>query len=307
VEGRGNDLAFEYSDNDLLSIGKSVTVKAGSHENPEEIFRGTITALEMQMGRGTEPRLTVLAEDALQKARLNRRTRRHDANTISSIVQSVASDLGLQTDITGMDMNVDDQLQFNESDLAFLRRILDRVDGDLQIAGDVLTVAPRSGIRRSRVTLDLGSQLISVRVLADIAHQVNTVTFSGWDVSSGQEITVDSDGSADMGPGQGRAGSEFVRQAYGDRSEHLSHAGAQNESEAQALVNAAFSERVRKFVCAEGVAEGNPGIRVGTHLTLQGLGPRFQNTYFVTKVRHHYDLTKGYRTIFSAECAYLGA
>lgn len=51
VEGRGNDLAFEYSDNDLLSIGKSVKVCAGDQSNLEEIFRGTITALEMQMGR----------------------------------------------------------------------------------------------------------------------------------------------------------------------------------------------------------------------------------------------------------------
>ena len=40
VEGRGNDLAFEYSDNDLFSIGKSVKVSAGDRGDPDEIFRG---------------------------------------------------------------------------------------------------------------------------------------------------------------------------------------------------------------------------------------------------------------------------
>lgn len=249
----------------------------------------------------------VLAEDALQKARLARHTRLHDAGPLRDIIQSVASGLGMQNDITGMDQDVDEQLQFNESDLAFLRRLLDRFDGDLQVVGDVLKIASRSDIRRSEITLELGNQLLSVRVMADLAHQVSKITFAGWDVSAGREINVESDGSADLGPGQGKSGPEFLADSFGERSEHSSHAGAQNESEAQSLVNAAYSQCVRKFVCAEGLAEGNPGIRVGTHLTLTGLGPRFENTYYVTKVRHHYDMSTGYRTMFHAECAFLGA
>jgi uncharacterized protein len=307
VEGRGNDLAFEYSDNNLLSIGKSIKVSAGEHSNQEEIFRGAITALEMQMGDTTEPRLMVFAEDALQKARLTRYTRLHNAGPLRDIIQSVASGLGMQTDITGMDQDVDKQLQFNESDLAFLRRLLDRFDGDLQVEGDVLKIAPRSGIRRSQITLELGSQLQSIRVMADLAHQVSKITFAGWDVSAGREINVESDSSADLGPGQGKSGPEFLNESFGERSEHISHTGAQDESEAQALVNAAYSQCVRKFVCAEGLTAGNPGIRVGAHLTLSGLGPRFENTYYVTKVRHHYDVSTGYRTMFNAECAFLGA
>jgi uncharacterized protein len=307
MEERGNDLAFEYSENDLLSLGKQIKVWAGDHNNPEEIFRGTITGLEMQMGGAPEPRLLVLAEDGLQKARLARHTRLHGAGSLRSIIQAIATGLNLQTDITGLDQELDAQLQCNESDLAFLRRLLARFDGELQIVGAILKVAPRSDIRRSEVTLELGSQLFSIRVLADLAHQVTKITFAGWDMAAGQEIMVESDASADLGPGQGRSGPELLRDAFGERSEHLGHASARDESEAQGLVKASYSRQARKFVCAEGVAEGNPGIRVGTHLTLKGLGPRFENTYYVTKVRHHYDLTKGYRTTFQAECAFFGA
>jgi len=306
VEGRGNNLAFEYSDNDLLSIGKSIKVWAGDHSSPEEIFRGTITAVEMQMSGSTEPRLMVLAEDALQKARLKRYTRLHDSGTLSSIIGSVASGLNMQTDIVGMDHDVDDQLQLNESDLAFLRRLLNRFDGDLQVVGDVLKIAPRSDILRNEITLELGSQLLSIRVMADLAHQVSKITFAGWDVAAGREINVESDTSSDLGPGQGRSGSEYLDESLGERNEHVSHAAARNQSEAQALVNALYLERVRKFLRAEGLAVGNPGIRVGTHLTLAGLGPRFENTYYVTKVRHQFDMAKGYQTIFHAECAFLG-
>jgi phage protein D len=306
VEGRGNDLAFEYPDNALLSLGKSIRVWTGDNNDPTEIFKGTITALEMQMDSSDEPKLMVLAEDALQKARLTRHTRLHAAGSLDAMIRSVASDLGLQADITGMDQDVDDQLQFNESDLAFLRRLIDRYDGDLQMVDDVLTVAPRSEIRRNAVTLEMNSQLQRIRIMADLAHQVSKISFAGWDVAAGEEISAESDNAVDYGPGRGRTGAEFLDTALGERSEHLAHAGARDDIEAQALVNARFSQRARKFVCAEGVAEGNPAIRVGTHLTLVGVGPRFENTYFVTQVRHHYDLAGGYKTTFHAECAYLG-
>ena len=58
---------------------------------------------------------------------------------------------------------------------------------------------------------------------------------------------------------------------------------------------------------ARGVAEGNPALRVGSYLTLTGLGPRFSNTYYATATVHRFDTEKGYETEFTAECAYLGA
>jgi phage protein D len=152
----------------------------------------------------------------------------------------------------------------------------------------------------------MDSRLESIRIMADLAHQVNKVTFSGWDVGAGEQINVESDTSVDYGPGQGQSGAQFLSRTLGERSEHLSRTGAADDIEAQALVNADFSQRARKFVCAQGVTEGNPAIRVGTHLTLDGVGPRFENTYFVTRVRHHFTMEKGYKTTFHAECAYLG-
>lgn len=307
IEGHGNDFAFEYGNNDLLSFGKSVTVWSGDHDDPEEIFRGVISGLELVMEETKEPQLLVLAEDSLQRARMNRHARLHNAGTVQSIIQAMITELGLNADISGMDQQVDAQMQLNETDLAFIRRLLSRFDGDLQIVGDVLRVAPRRDIRRSEMTLEYGSQLLSVRVLADLAHQTEKTTFAGWDVATGREIGTENNGGADLGPGSGSTGARLLADSFAGRKEHLSHVNVFNEAEAQALVNAGYSQRARKFVCAEGVAVGNPGIRVGSHLALQGLGPRFENTYYVTKVRHHYDLQQGYRTIFQAECAYFGA
>lgn len=306
VSAQGNDLAFEYSDNDLLSLGRAVTLRAGDHHDPQELFQGRISGLEMVVAADLQPRLVVLAEDALQQARLSRHTRLHAAGTVGAIAESIATELGLTPRITGLDQSVDDQMQLNQSDLAFLRHLIRRFDAELQIVGDQLVIAPRSDIRRNEITLELGSQLLEVRILADLAHQVNRVTYAGFDVGAGQAIQAESNAAADLGPGRGRTGASFVEQAFGARSEHLAQMCAQNDTEAQALVNAAYSDRARRFVCAEGRALGNPGIRVGTHVTLTGLGPRFSNTYYVTRTRHSYDTAQGYQTRFHAECAYLG-
>ena len=302
----GIDFAFEYSDVDALSLGKSVRVLAGNEDDPQEIFSGVISALELMMSRERQPELVVLAEDALQKARMARRTRVHQAAALRDLVETIASDLGLQARIEGLSANVDVQMQLNESDLAFLRRVLGRYDVDLQIVGNELQVSPRSEVRRSEVTLEFNSQLKSLRAVADLAHQTSKVTFSGWDVSQGQAITVETESTADLGPGTGRTGAQILADALAERAEHIGNAAVTNESEAQALVSACFSQRARRFVRVAGIAEGNPALRVGAHVTLQGVGPRFENTYYVTKTRHRYDLSNGYQTEFEAECGYFG-
>jgi phage protein D len=76
--------------------------------------------------------------------------------------------------------------------------------------------------------------------------------------------------------------------------------------EAQALADAAFDRRARRFVLVEGTAEGNSALRVGTHLKLVGLSPRWDNTYYVVRATHRFDSEQGYRTDFEAECAFLG-
>ena len=90
------------------------------------------------------------------------------------------------------------------------------------------------------------------------------------------------------------------------RTHHVAHLAVSTDAEAQALADAAFDERARRFLCLEGTAEGNPAIRVGTWVQIQEMGDRFDNTYYVVQSCHRFDLTQGYETDFVAECAYWG-
>lgn len=299
----GAGLAFE--DGTLLKLGAGITVHAGDETQPREIFRGTITALEGTFSFDSAPELVVLAEDALQKARMARRTAVHDSATLSKLASDVARAAGLTPKVTGLGDDLGTQVQLNESDLAFLRRLLARHDADLQVVEGELQVAPRNEIRRGQVELTMYQSLRRVRVLADLAHQVTETSASGWDPAQGERVSATSTG-AHAGPGAGTKGAELLQGSLGARSEHVADLAVSTDAEAQALAEAAFDRRARRFVTVEGTAEGNPLLRVGTHLKLAGLGPRFSNTYHVVRASHRWDSERGYETEFEAECAFLG-
>jgi uncharacterized protein len=299
----GSEFAFE--DDQVLKLGSELAVYGGDENAPQEIFRGLVTGLDADFPQDGPPELVVLAEDALQRARMARRTALHEELSIGDLANTIAQRYNLTPRVTGFSDSIGTWMQLNESDLAFLRRLLARYDGDAQVVGTELHVSPRGDVQRGTLELQLASQLRRARVLADLAHQVTEVTVTGWDAAQGQRVSKSSTG-ADLGPGSGRQGST-VLEAIGARAEHVGQLAVLTDAEAQALADASFDRRARRFVSIEGLAEGNPALRVGTHVTLGGLGPRFDNTYYIVRACHRYDQERGYETEFQGECAYLGA
>lgn len=296
---------FAFEDDQILTLGATITVYGGDETSPQEIFRGHITGLEADFGEESPPELLVLAEDAAQRARMDRRTQVYTESSLAEIAEQIAQRLSLTPVITGLTNTTDTWVQMNESDLCFLRRLLARYDADVQVVGEELHVSPRGEVRRGEIELALHSQLRKAKLLADLAHQVNEVTLTGWNPLQGQRTSGNSRGDA-LGPGRGQTGAEILRQTLGERHHHISHLVAPTDAEATALAAAAFDDRARRLVTVCATAEGNPAIRVGTYVKLTGLGDRFDNTYYVVRTCHRFDVTRGYETDFDAECAYFG-
>jgi phage protein D len=294
-----------FEDERILKLGSTIAVHTGPMETPTEIFRGVITGLEGRWEHDGEPELVVLAEDKLQRARMARKTKVHEDAKLEDLASAVATDLGLKPVVTGLTESMGLQVQWNESDLAFLRRLLATRDADLQVVADELHVTPRADVKRGKVSLELYNDLLRVRVTADLAHQVTGITTAGWDPKQGTTVSAQSSG-VDAGPGKGRKGAELLRSALGDRSEHLGGVPVSTTAQAQAAADAAFDRRARRFVSVDATARGRPDLRVGTQVELTGMSPRFDNVYYVVRACHRYDLERGYETDFQAECAFLG-
>jgi uncharacterized protein len=289
-----------------LKLGAKIKVYCGPTNAPQEIFDGMVTAIEGEVGPGAPPSFTILAEDGLWKARRSRKSRTFDAMSPADVVKKVAADNGLTPQVgDGLDQPVRTWAQMNESDLAFLRRVLEGIDADLQVVDQNLQVVPFARDKRTSVDLKYGDTLVRARITADLAEQATEVRVGSFDPASGAAV-VGTASDGEYGPGQGRKGQEFLQTALGTVREHVGVRQPMAQGEADKLAKAMFGRRARRFLRVDGTAQGNGDIRVGSWVNVSGVNPFFANQYVVTEATHRYDLASGYVTDFQAEGAFLG-
>lgn len=296
-----------YMDREIFDFGKTLKISMGEGALARPVFSGRITGMEGRFPAARPPQFSVLAEDALQDLRMTRRSRVFEDATDSDIFERIAQDHGLSAnvDVTGPSHRA--MAQVNQSDLAFLRARARAVDAELWIAEGALNVQARSRRETDRIEMTYGRGLHEFSVLADVSHQRTKLTVGGWDAVGGEPIEVEAGAEVVASdPGTGPSGPELVANVFGDRGEVLAHHAVAGADEAQTLANAAMAQISRRFLTGRGVAEGDARLRVGTVVTLRGIGALFDGDYYITETCHEMDETAGYRTTFSVERAKLG-
>src|SRR5262245_57897787 len=299
---KNNVDGFLFFDLDVVDFGKDFAIELGQPGATRRVFAGRVMAMEAHYPPQRPPEFTVLAEDRFQDLRMERRTRSFEDVTDADVIRQIASQHGLtaQVDVEGPTYRA--LAQLNQSDLAFLRERAAAIDAQLWVDDRTLYAQSRSRRKASEVTLTYGGKLLEFSVLADLAHQRTSVRVSGWDVGGKQAIDEEAGERAIAAElGGGRSGGATLGQALTERRERIVSATPLSQQEAQAMAKARYRERARRFLTGAGVADGNPKIRVGAAVNLQGLGTVFNGPYFVTLAQHTFDLDYGYRTTFEVE------
>jgi phage protein D len=297
---------FAANSGSPLQLGAGVRVFAGAATTGAgEIFDGQVTAIECEICQGAPPLFTVLAEDRLFPARRRRRTRLFEAMSLGDVVGELASDFGLTPEVReGVDTTARDWMQADETDLAFLRRILGRFDCDMQVVADRLQVGRVGMDQRSLVTLTMGDTILAARITADVAEQVSTIRKASFDPATGEAVESEED-STGFGPGEGRSGPEILEEKFSTVAMHCGRSGPLNDGDAALLARIEGEKRARSFVQLDCTARGDPGLRVGSWVQVDGVNPMFAIQFSIRQAVHRWVQEVGFRTDFLAECAYL--
>lgn len=293
---------YLYFDRTIFDFGRTLVIRAGHQDSEGEIFRGRIMALEGNYPDLRPPEITILAEDRFQDLRMTRRTRTFSEMSDNDIINQIASQQNLRTEIDLDGPTYPVLAQVNQSDLAFLRDRARAADFELWVEGDVLHAQDHARRNAGDVTLVYGERLQEFSALADLADQCTSLAVSGWDVDSKEEIVEETRESAISPELNGdQSGVSLLQQAYGSRVERIVHLAPCNVQEARALSKSHYCSRARRFVTARGVCEGDARIRTGVHLDVQGVGQMFNGLYYVTSLQHIFSEELGYQTRFSLE------
>jgi uncharacterized protein involved in type VI secretion and phage assembly len=291
------DPALKHVDSAPFDIGATLAVKLSAPESSSMLpaFKGRIAAVEPEFGRGGAI-LAARAYDASHALNRVRRNATYQNMTADDIARKLATQAGLQLGTVEPAGSPQAFVQqHGETDLRLLWRLAAAADFEVVVEDDKLHFR-RAGGRAADppVKLRWGEGLVSFRPRATAARQVGDVTVRGWDAGLGQSVQAtvsppapDSSIGLKSSPPTGNS-SVVPRHAVVDQAEAESAA----RSMAGHLANASID--------AEGTAQGDPHVRAGARVEIQGVGSRFGGTYALTSVTHRFRGRRGYETHFTA-------
>jgi phage protein D len=298
-----------YLDGSRFDFGSEIKVEVGEESQRNTVFEGRVSAITAHFQEGQEPEVAICAEDSLMELRLSRRMQTYNNVTDAQIAEEIADLHGLNVEADAPGPEYDVVQQWNMSDLAFLRDRARRVQADVWLADGTLHFRSRAQREGAEITLVQGNHLLGLQACADLAHQRNEVRVSGYNANDREVIDESADLESIRGEmPQGRTGPEILNDVFGDglRSYRVRDVPL-NADEAQQWSVNEMLRRARSFVTVSGITRGTPSMSVGSRLRLERVGAPFEGPdYYVVKVCHSHELSRGYRTEFVAERAAVG-
>jgi uncharacterized protein len=294
-----------YLDGSIVDFGKRLKISIGADTLARTIFSGTISALEAEFEEGREPEVLIFAEDRLMELRMTRRMKTYEQMKDADIAAAIASEHGLTPEVDADGPTYDVVQQLNMSDLAFLRERARKIQAEVWVDDETLHFKSRTKRTATELTLVQGNHLISLRARADLAHQRTRVNVSGYDAVRRELIEEEAGDEAITAEiSDGLTGPAVLARAFGERVSHRVREAPLTSNEAADWARAEMLRRARAFVTVTGTTRGSADMIVASRLTLERTGHPFEGSgYYVTRVRHTYDLQQGFRTHFEAERA----
>lgn len=279
---------FAFQD---IPLGASIQIRMGDADNGANIFEGEITAIEERYGDGA-PRLCLLLQDKLHRLARKRQSRVFEEQSPDDILNTVASDAGLQADVS-VSSTAATYHQLNESDLAFLLRLCGQFDCSLRLEGEVIRArAEEQDVQP--IELNAQDSALRVRLTADLNHQPLQSRVLGFNAAAGDSVDASADSLA--APPAGRTAADTLDELGWDGDEIVPQPFPRNRGEAQSFADSHFRRLARRFVSGELHCLGEPGLRSGREVELGGVSPRLCGTYQVSHCVHRFDSSRGFET-----------
>jgi phage protein D len=281
----------------------------------ETVFSGDVTGVQVGFPSGGMPTMTLVAHDPLQKLAEGTKTRGFGLIPDAVVAAIVAAENRLVPQIDPVILGasaikaVSNILspgvglkQPGLSDFAFLQKIAKEYDADIHVEGDVLHVARFQREQTPRLTLEWGRNLIDFSPKMSTVGQVAAVaarftlreiplTFLvrvAWDFDR-ESVAI----SVVPGSAAGAPKSSGPTLTIIDRPIRTPQDVASNALKLYRDLRAKLNQRLT----GSASAVGDPRIRAGALVRLDGLGPDFSGDYRVKAATHSIG-SGGYQTKF---------
>ncbi len=283
-EGNAADFTF-------VDIGLGAGIEITLDSSGPILFSGEITAIEETYGDGA-PGIALLLQDKLHRLARSRHSRSFEEQSPDQVVQSIAGDAGLQADVSISSLTATWH-QLNESDLAFLLRLATQFDIAVRLDGNTLRAKPEQADSQA-LALNAQDSALKVRLMADLNHQAIRTQANGYNLATAETVDFAADSLSPAPPGMGAAATLSGLSWLGD--EIVPHPFPRSGTEAEAYAKAAFRRQAKRFIQGDIVCQGEPSLKPGREIDLDGVSPRMRGLYQIVHCVHRFDNNTGYET-----------
>ncbi|MBE8991334.1 VgrG-related protein [Nostoc sp. LEGE 12450] len=295
-----HDQLFKIGKKVKLGFTSSTTLDNNFQEEVGEfIIEGEITAMEVHFNEKSEADIIVRGYDISHRLHRGRYNRSFLNETDSGIVNKIIKEVGIKPGNIEPTGEVHKYVfQENQTNMEFLRERAARIGFELFITEEKLNFCkPKTqGALSLKWLVDINK--FSTRVTS--AEQISSVEVRAWDYTQKKLISGTANKEKQTTETGNKLGSSTSNAFSNLKSPKMIVVDKPVVSKKQAdtMAQALCDELGGEFVYADAKAEGNPDIRPGRVISLEGMGDRYSGKYYVTETRHFFN-QRVYETDFS--------
>ncbi|CAG1003580.1 hypothetical protein MYXO_03218 [Myxococcaceae bacterium] len=289
-------------DADLFKEGNAIKIEMGYVDDMQALLDGEITKISPNFPESGAPTVRIEGHSRLHRLQGSRKTRTFRDSTDKQIAEQIAQELGLTPEAEETQTRHPYVIQYNQTDLDFLKERARLIHFEAQVEGKTLIFRKAKEGQGMTYVLEWGKFLKSFTPTLNTLHQVSEVVVRGYDPKNKTEIIGHAGGGDEESTmGGSRTGAQVAADAFGTRSQEMRiDPPIASQEEADQRARAIYNQRALQLVTGSGSSIGLPDLRAGRVIELQGLGPRFSGLYYLTQTTHNIG-GGGYLTAFSAK------
>jgi phage protein D/phage baseplate assembly protein gpV len=277
---------MRWIDDPTIGEGKELEVFAGYISEESSLCVAKVTSIEVDLD-DQMPSMVVRGYDLSFALHRDVKNRSFLDQTDSDIATKIATEApGLTPKIDTTSNTHRYVLQHAQTNYEFLQERA-RMNGyESRVVGRELRFR-RPEPEGSPVKLAWGSTLKRFSPRLSVAEQVSQVEARGWD-DENKEVMVSTADAGKGAPkvGEAREGSAVATEIWGKATRVVSDRPFATLNDGTAYAQAVLDDIAGSFITAAGECKGDPKVRVGATVSIEGVGKRFSGDYYITAARH---------------------
>ncbi len=275
---------FTVSNAEDFIPGGEIEIKAGYHSDEETIFKGLILKHGIKVYKDKPSMLRIECKDKSIKMTVGRKSKYYYESTDADIMEEIAADSGVETDIESTEVTHAQMVKYYVSDWDF---ILTRAEANGKLVttddGSLVVKAP-DGSGEAALSLTYGGNMLEFEAIMDASYQLSSIQSYAWNAADQEMFQIEAASATVTTPGNISA--DDLSNVIELEEYQLKHAGQVRDDELQAWADGRSIRSGYGKIRGRARIQGFSGIKPGQVVELAGVGDRFNGQALVSGVQH---------------------